>query len=209
MAKIKKQLRDEEEEDYYFPPNAYWQYSDNPLLTKKMWRDLDPNLKTGLRNMKILNFDCLGRYGMWPDYEIMPKEVKEQYGITKYGTSYTNTWKMWKQYVGFTNMPYYSWAPAKELMDPSERNKIYGLFNWMFEFWNYDTHEWDFWRGIIMPTGSPYSDPWGVVPPFIRKSWDRDWDGRFIDWIDWEHDRYVRSYCTVSKNSRTIKSKRV
>lgn len=201
-----RNIEDEDPDDPWYPPNAIWVYSGNPRLTKKMWNDMDNNLKTGLRNFKILNFDSMGRYGMWPDWERIPQATREQYGITKYGPSYTSPWKIWSQYVGFANFPYLYWMPAKELMDPSERNKIYGMFDYGFWYHNTETQTWDYWKGDILPTGSPYSEPWGVAPPWITRQDSYLMDGMRLT-IDPEgYEEYV--YCQVSRVCRTIKSRR-
>lgn len=209
MAKIKKQLRDDPEPDPWYPPNYDYVYQMNPRLTKKMWRDMDPNLKTGLKNARILNYDVMGRYGLWEDWEKIPKEDREYWGIHKYGPSYTNPWKIWSQYVGFANMPWWGHIKGKELMDPSERNKIYGIDNWSFWYTDPITKEEKLWRGNILPTGSPISDPWGIAPPWLVRNNEYGLEGYTIHYIDWAHDRYETATAHVPNVCRTIKSKRV
>lgn len=201
-----RNIEDEDPEEPWYPPNYDYVYSGNPRITKRMWNNLDNNLKTGLRNCKILNFDSMGRYGIWQDWEKIPQATREQYGITKYGKSYTNPWQIYCQYIGFTNMPSWGHVKGKELMDPSERNKIYGLDNWSFWYTDPETGQEKLWRGNILPTGSPYSDPWGIAPPWLVRANSYDIDGFTIRYDDGE--TYQWATAQVSRVCRTIKSRR-
>ena len=201
-----RNIEDEDPDDPWYPPNYIWNYSGDPKLTKKMWNDMDNNLKTGLRNFKINNCDSMGRYGMWPDWERIPQATREQYSLTKYGKSYTNPWKLWKQYVGYANFPVFTWNWGRDIIDPSERNKIYGLANYPTWYYSQETHQYERWTGDILPTSSPYSDPWGVFPPWMVREESYLLDGMRLT-IDPEgYEEYV--YCQVSRVCRTIKSRR-
>lgn len=189
------------------PPN--WDWWDNPIkeVTKKDLADLDNKYKTGLRNFKTLNFDCMGRYGIWPDWNKIPQETKEQYGLTKYGTSYINTYQLLKYYIGACDSIDIRFWFDVNINNPHDKNKLYGIFVWWW-YWDYDTHDQELVKDCpTFPQGS-FPSMWGSRPPYMVKSDNRfAWDGRYLQ-IDYQGE-YIWVEATVSKNSRTIKSKRV
>lgn len=209
MAKIKKILREDEEPQEWEPPNWYWQKSGHPKITKEMWKNLDNNIKTGIRNFRIQNINVIGRYGIWPDWERIPEEDREYWNLKKYGNAYTQDFGIYKGYVNFANSYGSFMNDGADVIDPSERNKLYGITNSGQWYW---TQTWDqeFAKIDMLPNAGP--DSLQVTqqrPNWMRRSDDWVWEGRRITFIDWEHDRYVTVEATVSPVCRTIKSKRV
>lgn len=202
----RKNVRTEQDEDYYFPPNDYYSYEPDPVVTKKMFQALEPNIKTGLRNFKILNVNSMGRYGVCPDYNRVPESERGRLLLRKYGYSYASDWILYKRYIGFANSPY-NWRYAgASFIDPAERNQIFGVVN-RWSWYNPDIQKYDITDNLnVFPQGSYFSDLYGSRPPKIVRdeSYLRDGltfqfdNGEYIDSGEWK----------TSKVCRTIKSRR-
>ena len=207
MAKIKKQLREDPEPQEWEPPNWYYQKSYNPKVTKQMFDNLDNNIKTGLRNFRILNINSLGRFGIWPDWNRIPQADRERYNLKQVGTAYKSDWMLYRQYVRITNSAAIAWETGSDIMDPSERNKIYGVVNSLQYYYKPGTG-YDFTRVDMLPNGNPGAyGLTSVRPPWmVRDDW---WtmDGYTIPIDPQGYIEYVTA--EVSPVCRTIKSKRV
>lgn len=202
----RKNVRSEEEEDYYIPPNDNYSYEPSPIVTKKMFRELDPNIRTGLRNFKIRNINSMGRYGVCPDYNRVPESERERLGLKKYGYSYASDWALYKRYIGFANSPLSYLYDGGEFIDPSERNKIFGVIN-RWSWYNRDSQSYDITDYMdVFPQGSYSFDLYGARPPkivrddsFLRNGVTFQFDnGEYIDHGEWK----------TSTVCRTVKSRR-
>lgn len=207
MAKIKKTLRDDPEP--WEPPNNYWEYSWDPVITKKQFEELDPNIRTGLRNFKIQNIHSQGRYGIWPDWNLMPDYMKSMYGglLTEKGHSYKNDWNLYRSYVRCANYRYLYMETGGDIIDPGERNKIYGLPRVFFEWWDHYKQEEIWGRFSILPNGSPFGGPVDIRPAEMNRSQSWQWDGMRVTIDVHGYEEYI--YAKVSPVCRTIKSKKV
>lgn len=207
MARPKKLNRSLREEQEWEPPNWYYQKSYNPKVTKQMFDNLDNNIKTGIRNFRIQNINSLGRFGIWPDWNRIPQETRERYNLKQVGTAYKSDWMIYRQYVRITNSSAIAWETGSDIMDPSERNKIYGVVDsWQAYYKPGEGQVWD-WVDML-PNGNPGAfgltsirPPWMVRDDFwLYNGWTI-----MIDPQGWEE--YVTA--VVSPVCRTIKSKRV
>lgn len=202
-----RNIEDEDPDEPWYPPNYDYVYSYTPVVTRKMWNDLDNKYKVGIRNFRINNINVLGRFGIWPDWNRIPKETRELYSLKQVGTAYKNDFMIYRQYVRIANSRAILWETGSDIIDPSERNKIYGIVDSRQWYWKPGTGQ-ELAKVDMLPNGSPMA--YGVTsvrPPWMVR--DDSWfeDGRRLT-IDPEgYEEYV--YAEVSPVCRTIRSKRV
>lgn len=207
MAKIKKILREDEEPQEWEPPNWYYNYSGDPFITKKMWKDVDNNIKTGIHNFNILNLKCMGRYGIWPDWRRIDPELRKQYGLCEYGRSYASDWRLYKTMIQSNNFPFYSNMYGRDIIDPGERNKAYCITAYPFN-WGNPWQGHSYWTDLdTLQAGSCYGEPWGNLKPYMVRENMQAYDGMRMEVTDQGYYDWV--YAKVSQVCRTIKIKRI
>lgn len=204
--KIKPVMRDDVPEDWY-PPNWDYIYEAHPKITREMYNALDNNLKTGIRNFRIQNINSMGRYGKCPEWERLPDDLRGHYGFTKYGLSYKDDFKIYKFYVLQANSPLTSFSDGGDIIDPSERSKIYGVAN--VGLWYIDpfSKEQKFGRFDMLPNGTVYDFVSEIAPALAVRGESYTTDGMRIPVDDHGYTEYVEM--KTSPVCRTIKSKRV
>ena len=208
MAKIKKQLREDPEPEPWYPPNYDWNYQSQPRITKKQFDDLDNNIKTGLNNWKILNINSMGRYPVFDEARKMPEDQKKDFPFPFVGPSYKNTWLIYVSYIRQANFPLYWMTDGQDIIDPGERNKIYGVTN-VGIWYIVKGGGQEFARVDMLPQGSPDSYPTDQRPPEYKRS--DQWVYNGIPWTyeDPVEQTYKTIYGKVSDVCRTVKSRRV
>lgn len=204
--KIKPMLSEDVPEDWY-PPNWDYIYEAHPKITREMYNALDNNLKTGIRNFRIQNINSMGRYGKCPEWERLPDYIKGQYGYTKYGLSYKDDFKIYKFYIMQANSPLTSFSDGGDIIDPSERNKIYGVCNVGFWYFDENTHEYEYIKADVLPNGTTMDYVYEIAPAEVVRWQSWITDGQRFEVDDHGYIEYV--YMKTSPVCRTIKSKRV
>lgn len=204
-------LRDDEQEpiEEWEPPNYYYHYTFPDRNQTKNFRDLDAKLKAGLENMAVNQYECLGRFGIWPDWGEFPDDLKQTYKgwLHKWGHTYKNAQFLYADYVRCANSGWNAYYSGGDIIDPSERNKLYYLTNvseWVKGPWDTEEHLEKVSR---FPNGSVLGGPVDVRKPENRKSSDLSWTGTIIRYSDKEGVERM-AVADVSMNSRTLKRRK-
>ena len=202
-----RNIEDEDPEEPWYPPNYDYVYSYNPVVSRKMWKDLDNKYKVGIRNFRINNINVLGRFGIWPDWNRIPQEDRERYNLKQVGTAYKNDFMIYRQYVRIANSRAILLETGSDIIDPSERNKIYGVVD-SWQYYYKPGTGYDYARIDMLPNGNPGAyGLTSVRPPWmVRDNW---WmmNGYTIPIDPQGYIEYVTA--EVSPVCRTIRSKRV
>lgn len=206
-----REWRDDEQEpvEEWEPPNYYYRYTFPDRNQTRAFRDLDNNLKKGLENMAISQYETLGRYGMWPEWGEIDEETKEYYEgwLHKWGHTFKNAQFLYADYIRCANyflMPLFTGA---DIIDPSERSKLYFITDLYYVWRDPWTREEKRGRFTTFPNGSPLGGPVDVRNPEARKWEDLTWTGTQLTYIG-RDGAYHKTYADVSMNSRTLKRRK-
>lgn len=204
-------LRDDEQEpvEEWEPPNYYYHYTFPDRNQTRNFRDLDPKLKAGLENMAVNQYESMGRYGMWPDWGEFSDELKQYYKgwLHKWGHTYKNAQFLYADYVRCANSGWTAYFSGGDIIDPSERSKLYFITDLYYEWRDPWTHEEKWGRFTAFPNGSPLGGPVDVRKAEARKWDDLSWTGTIIRYTDREGVERM-AYADVSMNSRTLKRRK-
>ena len=207
MAKIKTTRPINDDPQEWEPPNNYYKRERFPVVTFHDFQQLPNNIKTGLRNFRIQNQNALGRFGIWKDWSKIPPETRELYNLFQVGQAYKSDFMIYRQFIRAANSYGISYETGSDIINPSERAKIYGITN--SQQWYYSPVEGYTLSSVDMlpNSGTSAFEVVQIRPPWMIREDTYRLNGYTIVYDDGE--TYRQATAEVSPVCRTIKSKRV
>lgn len=207
MARPKKLNRSLREEQEWEPPNWYYNYQSRPDVSTKRWNELDNNIKTGIHNFNIQNCKCLGRFPIWPEWNKISDITKQRLGLYEFGRAYAADITVWRRMILANNFPLWTRMYGRDIIDPGERNKAYCVTGYPFYWGNiWQGHQYLDYLDTVQQ-GSPNSEPWGTLRPYMVRENEQQWDGMRIEIDPQGYIEYT--YAEVSPNCKAIKVRRI
>lgn len=202
-----RNISDEDPDNPWYPPNYDYVKERWPVVSRKMWKDLENRYKTGIRNYRIQNINSQGRFGIWQDWNKIPQETREQFGLYQVGHAYKNDFMIYRQYIRAANSNAIELENGADIINPAERNKIYGITNsWQSTYKRGEGYVYE--KTELLPNGGTQAyEIIQIRPPAMNREDQYRWNGYTITYDDGE--TYQRATATVSPVCRTIKSRRV